>query len=172
VIVAAAALGWVTLVRGMRSGAPIVYCLTMGFVWYVSARIPATVYNVMAFVPVLVALGADRLATDPAAWRWALTLGVGALAASSVAAIVVTVISLLDRRDVATAYSHLQSLSEDSELVIVLPPGFLIDVVPFSEWKPYRLSFDVSRWAWVKKSQFRFICSAHSRGVRSHCRIL
>ena len=144
VIVAAAALGWATLVHGMRSGAAIVYCLTMGFVWYVSVRIPAAVYNAMAFVPVLVALGADRLSRDQVAWRWALTLGVGALAASSVAAIAVTAISLLDRRDVATAYRDLQSLSKESELVIVLPPDFLLGVVPFSEWKRYRLSFDVS----------------------------
>jgi hypothetical protein len=60
-IVAATALGWATLMRGMRSGAAIVYCLTIAFVWYVSVRIPATSYNAMAFVPVLVALGADRL---------------------------------------------------------------------------------------------------------------
>jgi hypothetical protein len=60
-IVAATALGWATLMRGMRSGAAIVYCLTIGFVWYVSVRIPAASYNAMAFVPVLVALGADRL---------------------------------------------------------------------------------------------------------------
>jgi hypothetical protein len=144
VIVAAAVLGWQTLVRGMRSGAAIVYCLTMGFVWYVSARIPALAYNAMAFVPMLVALGADRLATDQAAWRLAGTLGVGALAASSVAAIVVTAISLLDGRDVATAYRHLHSLSEESKLAIVLSPAFLIGVVPISEWKRYRLSFDVS----------------------------
>jgi hypothetical protein len=144
VIGAAAALGWASLVRGMRSGAPIVYCLTMGFVWYVSMRIPALVYNAMAFVPVLVALGVDRLAMDQVAWRLVLTLGVGALAASSVAAIVVTAISLLDRRDVATAYRHLQSLSKESNLVIALPPAFLIGVVPFSEWKRYRLSVDVS----------------------------
>jgi hypothetical protein len=144
VIVAAAVLGWATLVRGMRSGAVIVYCVTMGFVWYVSVRIPAQAYHAMAFVPVLVALGADRLAMDQVAWRLALTLGVGALAASSVAAIVVTAISLLDRRDVATAYRHLQSLSKESNLAIALPPAFLIGVVPFSEWKRYRLSFDVS----------------------------
>ena len=144
VIVAAATLGWATLVHGIRSGAAIAYCLTMGFVWYVSVRIPATVYNAMAFVPVLVALGADRLSRDQVAWRGALTLGVGILAASSVAALAVTAISLLDKRDVATAYRDLQSLSKESELVIVLPPDFLLGVVPFSEWKRYRLSFDVS----------------------------
>jgi hypothetical protein len=144
VIVAAAALGWATLMRGMRSGAAIVYCLTMGFVWYVSVRIPATVYNAMAFVPVLVALGADRLSRYQVPWRWALTLGAGALAASSVAAIVVTAISVLDGRDAATAYRDLKSLSEESELVIVLPPDFLIGVIPFSEWKRYRVSYDVS----------------------------
>lgn len=143
-IVAATALGWATLMRAMRSGAAIVYCLTIGFVWYVSVRIPATSYNAMAFVPVLVALGADRLDRGQVAWRWALTLGVGALAASSVAAIVVVAVSLLDKRDVANAYRDLQSLSDKSELVIVLPPDFLLGVVPFSEWKRYQVSPDVS----------------------------
>ena len=77
VIVAAAALGWATLVHGMRSGAAIVYCLTMGFVWYVSVRIPAAVYNAMAFVPVLVALGADRLSRTKSRGEWRVTLACG-----------------------------------------------------------------------------------------------
>jgi hypothetical protein len=144
VIVAAAALGWASLVRGMRSGAPIVYCLTLGFAWYVSVRIPALVYNAMAFVPVLVALGVNRLAREQRpAWRLVLSVGLGALAASSIAAIVVTATSLLDRRDAASAYRYLQSLSEENNVAIALPPAFLIGVVPFSEWKRYRLSFDV-----------------------------
>jgi hypothetical protein len=141
VVTAAAALGRAALARSVRSACFVSYGMAMMLVWYMSVRIPALEYNAAAFVPVLVALGIDRLATqDPDKLTWLKFCGY-LVAVGSVIAIGVVFQSLLSGTDRRTFLSDLLQLQEEGDVTIILPPPFLVGAVPFSQWGRYQLTF-------------------------------
>jgi hypothetical protein len=141
VVTAAATLGWAALARGVRSACFVSYAVAMLLVWYMSVRIPTLEYNAAAFVPVLVALGIDRLAKqDPDKLTWLKFCGY-LVAVGSVIAIGVVFQSLLSGTDRRTFLSDLQQLQEAGDVTVMLPPPFLVGAVPFSQWGRYQLTF-------------------------------
>ena len=131
------AIGWAGRRQGVRSLFFLSWCTACWFLWYMSMRIPALVYNAAVFVPwAVVALMARHGGRERHFWRELLVCGVAVVSSLAIFSRPYAILSGGDR---VAFVRDIDNLRANTPGQILLSAPLLVGAVPFHQWSAYRV---------------------------------